>query len=449
MEPVEIIDSRILDSIREYPGEELGRILFPDARWHGKRLMSSPFRSDSDPSFSYFRGRDGVSRWKDHGTDESGDNIDLFRKTFPGYDYVEAVDRLSWLVLGRSAKKDYVGTKPEFKSVQAKRKSISYNRVPVQHSALNILDDKPLCAQSAPKELVDYWRSRAVPDSVCENLGRLVRFENTNITLKKYSGGREVYDELGNNVTFHPYSDAIGLYNDIGGVNLRVPRTEKHKEFKGGTSSYISTILDDMTRPTPCVRFGGEGDARVLFFRYDEMLSRLYINPTQYFEGIDGGHLPLAFPFVHSWDNKVLDPMDVSKCCAVLSSLCCPVHKCVCVVEGMFDAFSKFGFQAYGNTSFKGDLVALNSVNNARWAVPFLSRHRYIYLLLDLDERSKTGQKTAERLSEEIGSYCYACGLDSKVFSLSEELFKGDCKDLNECLIKNYGNPEMLKKKVK
>lgn len=112
----------------------------------------------------------------------------------------------------------------------------------------------------------------------------------------------------------------------------------------------------------------------------------------------------------------------------------------------MFDAFSKFGFQAYGNTSFAGDLVALNSVGNAKWAVPFLSRHRYVYLLLDNDLGSHAGQKAAALLDGKIKDYCYACGLESKVFSLSEKLFS-EYKDLNECLIAQYGDRAMLKKK--
>lgn len=37
----------------------------------------APWRNEKNPSLSIFRGQDGVPRWKDHGSDEGGDAIDL------------------------------------------------------------------------------------------------------------------------------------------------------------------------------------------------------------------------------------------------------------------------------------------------------------------------------------------------------------------------------------
>lgn len=441
MEPVGVIDPRVFESVREFPGEELAKMLFPNAEWHGKRLMCSPFRADSDPSFSFFRGRNGISRWKDHGTDESGDNIDLYLRAFPCYSYVEAVDRLGWLVLGHSAMTERSTDRPDFQPYRRVAGGASASD-PAQGSALRILEDRPLSASGSPAGLVSYWRDRAVPDCICERLGRCIHFENTNLSKKKCVGGLEVFDSAGRNIMVHPDSEAIGMYNDIGGVNLRVPPSKTHKGFKGGTSCFITTILDDMSRPAQCVRFMGGGDGRVIFFR-PSVDGRLFINPYQWFEGMDAQALNLAGPFLCEWDGKFLTQFDTSRICAVLSSLCCPVHQSAIVVEGMFDAFSKFGFQVYGNSSFAGDLVSLNSVSNIRWAVPFLSRHANVFLLLDNDLKSHAGQNASDELKRMVSGYSLACGTSCNIVSCSNEVLLG-CKDLNECLVKLYGDPRKV-----
>lgn len=44
-------------------------------------VSRSPFRQDTKPSFSVFNGSDGISRFKDHATDESGDVVDFVCRT--------------------------------------------------------------------------------------------------------------------------------------------------------------------------------------------------------------------------------------------------------------------------------------------------------------------------------------------------------------------------------
>ena len=426
--------------LRTRSGVELARMLFPDAKWCSGTMMSSPFRSDSTPSLSFFRGYQGIWRWKDHGTGESGDNIDFYRKVFPEYGYVDAVDRLSWLLLGRSALKEYDGRMPVLSEIRRNPYPIPVADVTAERrSALNVILDESLDRESVPEYLRDYWRGRAIPDSIMIRLCRHVIFENTNKTLRRIdpSTGKFQFNDRGEYICYHPSSDAIGMYNDIGGMNFRVPPTEKGKGFKGATSSFLTTILDNGSRPVPCVRFGGEGDGRQHFLRYDDRTGCLFVNNGQYFEGMSQGSLPFVIPFLRQWDGKALEPPVTRRICAVISSLCCPVHSSVMVVEGMFDGLSKFAFCSLGKTSFSSDLVVLNSVSNLKWAVPFLARHESVFLMLDNDMKSSAGQKATSELSSLLGSYCATVGVDNRILPCSEVF--APYKDLNECLMAYCG----------
>ena len=42
--------------------------------------ICSPFREDRNPSFSVWVNSDGVGFWKDHGTEEAGDEVQLLEK---------------------------------------------------------------------------------------------------------------------------------------------------------------------------------------------------------------------------------------------------------------------------------------------------------------------------------------------------------------------------------
>jgi hypothetical protein len=44
------------------------------------RTCMSPFREDRKPSFSVYKGQDGIEKWLDHGTSERGDVVDLWAK---------------------------------------------------------------------------------------------------------------------------------------------------------------------------------------------------------------------------------------------------------------------------------------------------------------------------------------------------------------------------------
>lgn len=433
---IRILDDSTVDSVKTYSGIELAHMLCPDAAWGYKSVMSSPFRNDSNPSLSWFRGRGGVWCWKDQGTGDGGDNIEFYRRLNPGLSYVDAVDSLSWMVLGRSAIKDYTGRKERPAYLHRATKKTVYKNEKTE-TKLHVVRDLPLDSPEVPEEMREYWRSRAIPDEVMYAMARYIQFENLNYTFKKTdeSSGLDILDKDGRNIYFHPTYEAIGLYNDIGEISLRIPDgLRRGKLEKTSTKSFISTILNDYSRPVPCVRFEGDGDGRIHFIRYDESSRRIYVNPTQAFEGMDERFLPFAVPFLDEWKGRVVAYDDVSKMCAVLSSLCCPVHHAVIVVEGAFDGFSKFALQNVNkNRTFASDLVVLNSVNNARWAVPFLSRHRFVYVMTDNDKRSKAGQSASEYLIKAVGEYTAKVGNGCHAYPMSH-IFE-PYKDLNELLM--------------
>jgi predicted helicase len=71
----------------------------------------------------------------------------------------------------------------------------------------------------------------------------------------------------------------------------RVPFTKRHKLFvemgKYGKELVELHLLKSSELDTPVARFQGEGDNRVEKPRYEEKEGRVYINATQYFEGVE------------------------------------------------------------------------------------------------------------------------------------------------------------------
>ncbi|MEP4532672.1 MAG: AAA family ATPase [Cyclobacteriaceae bacterium] len=57
------------------------------------KALSSPLREDKHPSFSIFKDDQGIYRWKDFATDQSGDAID-FTMVYFGVDYPSAVSKI-------------------------------------------------------------------------------------------------------------------------------------------------------------------------------------------------------------------------------------------------------------------------------------------------------------------------------------------------------------------
>ena len=431
-----IIDERVKDEILHYSTVELIQKLFPELNTRGRSIMRSPFRDDHDASFSCFIDRHGFPRWKDHGTGESGDNIDLYRKLFPEQGYVESIDRLSLLILGRSALQDFVpGRDVPFYN---RRRVIRTPKPEVeQEPVLKVISDTGCSPADTPDFLVNYWRGRGVSDQTAMQYLHSVVFENSRLrgrTVIDSTSGLPVVGRDGEPIRDDGRTEALGLLNDIGGFSLRSPETAYRKSFKGCNTSFISTIFADGSVPSTPVRLVGNGDGFVSYFRYNALTHYLAINDTQGFAGVQPYAVRFAVPFLDGWTGRFLSGRDLRCATAVLGSLNGPVNTVATVVEGMFDALSVVELNRMrSGVSVPGtDLIVLNSVSNLSWAVPFLAMHNEVRSYLDNDLKSSAGQKTFAKMVSDVEGYSYRTGSACSVRSYSSSIFP--YKDINDYL---------------
>ena len=433
------LDEYVKDTLLRYPTVDLVRLLFPDVRVRG-RVLCNPLRGERNASFSCFRDRYGLSRWKDWATGESGDNIDFFRKVYPELGYAEAVDRLSGMLLGRSAFVE--GGAVQAPSRPCRQAPASPAPVKEEDPVLRIVSDVPLFSREAAPGLVDYVRSRGISDEVGSRYCRAVVFENTNVKgtvrMDPVTGipitGADGVPEISDG-----RSAAVAIPNDIGGYSLRVPDQGGRKGFKGCDRAFFSTILAGGFPLAPVVRFVGRGDSRVAGLRYDEGSSTLYVNPSQGFAGVNPWAVRFAAPLLETWAGRRIEGRDMRACVAVLNALNGPVHPVVTVVEGMFDALSVIEIERLsGRGPFPGgDIVVLNSVSHISWAVPFLAMHAEVRSFLDNDLRSSAGQKAFNQMEETVSMYASRCGVACSVRSHSGFFFPH--KDVNDYLVASKG----------
>lgn len=435
---IKLIDASVKESVLRYPTMDLIRKLFPDAVARGRSVMCNPLRGEKHASLSCFKGYDGYSRWKDHATGETGDNIDFFRKVYPELSYVEAVERLSLLVLGKSALQDIQpGMTISFD--RGVRRQAGHH-VPVQEkpSALQPVLVQPFLADgSVPAHLVEYTRERGISDEVAHRYFCYVRFRNTNRSGRSVidpTSGLPVLDESGEIVRDDGLNDAVALRNDIGGFSFRVPEGPAADGFKGSNMCFMTTVLADGSAPAQVVKLAGKGDNLVTYFRYDESRQRLFINDSQAFIHVQPYVARFGMVFLDSWMGRYIEGRDLNAVVSVLNAMNGPVNRKVSVVEGMFDGASVIELERMsGHGTAPGrDLVILNSLSNLRWAVPFLAMHGEVQSLLDNDLRSAAGEKAFVVLKESVDSFasrvCVGCQVKS-----SSYLFYPS-KDMNDFL---------------
>lgn len=433
-----VISRELIDELKRWPTADVLHLIFPDHDVRRRGVMSSPFRKDSNPSFSCFSGRNGYGYWKDHATGETGDNIDLYRKAFPSLGYAEAVDALSLLLLGRSA---YGDSSLSAYIMPVKTAVPVYS--PVRESAFKVLEVLPLDSPEVPLSYKEYWRSRGISDAVMVESGcRYVVYENSGAKGRDKidaSSGLTVYGDDGLPIKDDGIRTAIGLVNDIGGFSLREPDGEQHKGFKGNAvSSFISTVLAGGGRPAHTVFLDGVGDGIVRKPLYDAAVDSLWINDTQRFVGIKPWSASFALAFLHSRSSHRMEGRELLCVTAVFDSLNTPVTGDVVVVEGMFDGLSERELNRMRNRSVYGrDFIVANSINNLHWAVPFICRHRSAVFMLDNDLVSGAGQKAAARLCSDVAKFNAATNTLTAVFD-GTVLFAGH-KDLNEALMADKG----------
>ena len=437
---VKLIDLSVKDALLRYPTADLIRKIFPDAVFRGRSVLCNPLRGERHPSMSCFRDRAGHQRWKDFATGETGDNIDFYRLVYPELNYVDAVDRLSYLVLGRSALQD---VNPERGISFMQRPRLKARRrfsEPERPSALQIRVVLPYAPGSAiPESLLTYTRGRGISDEVASRYFCYVRFENTNRTGRVVvdpASGIPLVDGDGEVVRDDGMNDSVAMRNDIGGFSFRVPEGAGHEGFKGTNASFLTTILADGSAPALLVKPFGMDDGRVEVerFSYEEARRRLYVGEKAGFDGVQPYVVPFAMAFLDSWAGRCLEGRELSGVVAVLGAMNGPVNRSVSVVEGMFDGASVMELERMsGRGSAPGrDVVILNSLSNLKWAVPFLAMHGEVRSLLDNDLRSAAGQKAYSVLKESVEAFASRVGVGCRVMS-SSGLFR-PYKDVNDYL---------------
>lgn len=427
------IDETIKDRILRYDMRELLRRLRPDIHVPERGNICSPFRPDTNPSFSMKEYPNGIYFWKDHGTGSRGDNIELYVRLHPGVQYFEAVDDLAHLMFGISAFEEEGLTVSRVVPVVAPLPS----PVVKEHvDVLQIMEDNPVL--NAPKELVSYWRSRGITDEVMVRLGcRYVVYRNNNQVGKPVydsESGIPLLDTDGNQVLSDGLYHAVGLPNDIGAFSMRTADTAVGKGYKNSNRSFITTLLANCGRPCKALELFGKGDGLVSEPWYSSEEWRLYINPLQWFYPVAHSAAKFAMTFISSFLNRTLSADDCLRVGAVLSELNMPVDAPAVIVEGMFDGLSIGEIDRMrGRLGKERDIVVLNGVGNVRWAVPFLCRHQSIQLMLDNDMSSKAGQLTSRNLRSLISDFCETMGLSPSVVDVSGSL--SGHKDVNEWLV--------------
>ena len=436
-EQVKLIDSKIKDEVLRYPFMDLVRKLFPDVRQHGRSVMCNPIRGEKKPSLSCFRDCYGIQRWKDHGTGEFGDNLDFYRKVYPDLGYVEALDRLSLLVLGRSVYSDYVpGVSVPYYSPAKRMKPVKPS-TKEEAPALNVIAKERYDVSKSPKDLVAYTRGRGISDEVASVFLWHVTYENLNRkgnVLHDPVSGLPMLDKKGEVMKDEARYEAVALPNDIGGYSLRVPPGENSEGFKGANISFISTIHACGDVKKDAVRFVGKGDGFVTQLLYNPQYCYVSINPSQGFIGVPVGMAGPVMAFLDNWIGRYIDGRELVSTTSVVNNLCQPLSAEVDVVEGLFDAVSDIEFERLAGRPARParDMVVLNSISNLHWAVPFLAVHQKVRSLLDNDMRTSAGKKAFDIMKDEVESFSRRIGSVCTVQSDSGIFYPH--KDINDFL---------------
>lgn len=436
--PMKVLDTSVISEIRAFPQTELLRRLFPSMKVKERGAMSSPFREDRNPSYSCFIGHGGIWKGKDFSTGEVYDNIALYRALHSELAFPEAIDDLSRIILGRTA---YRGMEREeyHRAIPARGLKVVRKPQADRESSLRVLSVSPILSGTTPGFLKDYWRGRCISDANIASTCVYAVFETDSLKGKVLAdgiSGLPVLDGTGNPVRDDGIRDAVGFYNDIGGLVFRTPETSVHKGFKGGTSSFVSTLLPDGGRPSNAVFFKGQGTGVMEKIEYNPRTFAIEVNGSQFFWPVAPEIYPFTVPFLQEWKGSVLDEREVKGLCAVLTCMNSPHCGRAVVVEGMFDALSYMELRGAGNGFVPGcDLIVLNSINNIRWAVPNLCLEREIVMIYDNDIRTKAGNKSFEKMRELLKEYSSACGVRTPALKSGEGYLAGS-KDLNDALVK-------------
>lgn len=426
---MEVARRRVL----EYPPLELLSLLGYQVRKGAGTLVHSPFRRDSSASFSVFRARGGEYRWKDWGTDEGGDNIDIYMKAFPGTSYPEAVRRLYAVVTGS----------PLCEGRAPRRQA---GRVPDGPGVLEVVSSEPLSAPSVPEALRGYWRSRGISDAVAARYCSYVVYRNANLAGGvRYDprSGLPLLGDDGSCLADDGRREALGFPNGVGGTVLRSPATAAGRGFKGATSSFVTFVRADGTF-VPCgASLCGRGDNDVRFARFDPACGGVRVNAGQFFSPVLPQDAPASARFLESFSGQTLSGRDVRRAASVLSAVGGASSRAVAVFEGFFDFLSWCEVSSMrGRGSAPGsDCVVLNSLSNLGWAVPFLAVHASVRSLLDNDSLkaggSAAGERAFARMESLVEEFNSGSGRRCRVESWSGVIAPD--KDVNDALRRMKG----------
>jgi hypothetical protein len=441
-----LIDPYVKDVIKRYPTIELIRALYPDVRVSGRNACCNPLRNDQHASLSWFRNSDtGFYMWKDWATGEKGDNIEFYKKAFPRQGYLEVMDGLSRIILGR-------GIIPDRSSYRQARTPLPDQERPIprtkgdSYPSIRVESAVPLVAGVVPDQYVRYARSRGISDEVFSRYLSYIRYTNLNKGPQNMiapGSGLPVVDKSGMPVRQDPVHGAVGFLNELGGYAIRTVDLPGRKGIKLNDYAFFSVITSYGTAPCRTVSFRGQGPGIVERVFVNPSNGDVHINVTQKFSGIAPFAIPCAVSYLEGMRGRRLAQRELHNVTAVLNTLGAVTSSRVQVVEGMFDAMSLIELSKMsGNGPFpSSDIVVLNSTSHASLAVPYLSLHREVVSMLDNDVRSRAGEKASMAMLGEVAALSSKMGFPC-LCSDGSGLFAG-YKDVNDYLvaIKSGGNP--------
>lgn len=389
----------------------------------------------------------GVGMWHDFATGEGGDIISFYRKAFPALDFPNAVDSLSWLMLGKSA-----FTEPSQRRVQSVPvRPVVSSSVPAGSSdhdggALRVTGIYSPDDSRVPSDIRDYWRGRAISDEVVGRICRWITYDNLNVKghpLHDRVTGAPVVDEEGNQVFASGASEALGMLNGLGGYALRSPAVRGRRcGFKGGTSSFITFIPAGGVPLSSSVNYFGPESPKVVHVSPVPAATAVSVDKGVSFVGFspdDPQVMRSATHYLSRWFGRTLSARDIDGIRYVLSCMAYKSSSRIKVVEGMFDALSLCERDRIDSGVFpSSDIIVLNSVGNRLWASPILSVYPEVSVLLDNDLRSGAGKRVSDELKKLVAGHCVRSGIPVPLFFSGLSSF-GALKDVNEVLMKDKG----------
>jgi hypothetical protein len=185
------------------------------------RIICSPLRTDKNPSWKVYKGRNGKLYFIDHSSHEYGDCFDFVMKLY-NLSFAECLEKVAY-DMGVSK------TKPSFSNVKNKGKRVSHVDTPVSYSEIGVNKG------SYTKEDLAYWASYGI-DLGMLNKYRVVKCDRV------FLNGRVFWVSTSDNPVF-----AYVFYKD-GRYTMKIyrPKAKKGERWLSNTNRTILQGWDQL-----------------------------------------------------------------------------------------------------------------------------------------------------------------------------------------------------------